>query len=128
MKRVFVACLALVLAGCATIQNPLGPADIYRTRTLYAATLELANGYREFCYARPYAVLMRDPIARPVCQKRRAVVRALQSADDKAFASIQTAEKFIVSNPELGVKSLDDAWTAVTAFRAIAASKSIPAK
>ena len=132
MRRYFilpVMLATLALAGCAggivstvtsSITNPVNQVDIYRAKNVYAATLELAVGYRNYCWARSYAALMADPIARPVCRGRRAVVRTMQSADTRAFAALDAADKFVRNNPTLNAASLiGAAWTAVTALATV---------
>jgi hypothetical protein len=132
--------LVITLGGCATIgnigekvlnlpagvlttsvSNPVAPVNIYQAKTVYAATLELANGYRDYCYAKPFAVLMADPVAKPVCKSRRKIVLAMQAADDKAFAAIKTADNFVRNNPTLDATSaIRAAIAAVTEFQNIA--------
>lgn len=102
----------------ASITSPIGPVDIYRVKTVYASALEIAVGYREYCWSKPYAVLMADPIAKPVCQSRRRNVRAMQAADIRADAAISTAENFIRNNPTVSAASaVSAAWAAVTDFQ-----------
>lgn len=129
-----VLLLTLALGGCAaeqksvlaggssitaTVANPVGPVDLYRAKNVYSATLKLAVSYREFCWSKPYAALVADPITRPVCQDRRKVVRAMQAADTKANAAIKTAENFVRRNPTLSAVSVvGAAWQAVTDFQA----------
>lgn len=134
MKRYLllpVLLITLVLPGCAgtnigelfsaattTITNPVSATNIYQVKNAYAATMELAVSYREFCYAKPYAALMADPAAKPVCQNRRKVIRAIQSAQPKAASAIRSAETFVRNNPTLNAASaISSAWSAVTAFR-----------
>jgi hypothetical protein len=142
MKRFLILCaVALTLGGCAslgsigehvlnlpagalttTIKNPVAPVNIYQAKVVYASTLEIANGYREYCYSKPYAALMADPAGR-VCQKRRAIVTAMQAADDKAFAALKTADTFVKNNPTLDASSaIHAAIAAVTNFQSIAAA------
>lgn len=138
-KFIIVVLTALTLSGCATlpgrlgeiaatltttIDNPLGERDIYRTKLAYAVALELAVEYRRYCWERPYAVLMADPVAKPVCERRRAVVRALQLARRNAGAAIVAAENFIRDNPTINAAGIvGAAWRAVEDFKA-----AIPAK
>jgi hypothetical protein len=61
----------------------------------------LAVEYRAYCWSKPYAVLMADPVSKPICQKRRAVVRAFQKARLNASAAIVAAQNFVASNPTL---------------------------
>lgn len=136
MKRIMLAvALALSLAGCghigdalklatASIENPISGVDIYRVKNTYAAALEIAAEYRRYCWSAPYKALMADAVARPLCQKRRAVVRRIDSADDKASAAISAAETFVANNPTISaVTVIGAAWDAVTAFKT-----SIPTK
>lgn len=143
MKRYLaILALTLTLGGCAslgsigervlnlpagvlttTINNPVAPVNIYQAKVVYASTLELVVGYREYCWSKPYAALMADPVARPVCQKRRQVVRAMQAADDKAFAALKTADNFVRSNPTLDASSaIRAAIAAVSDFQNVATS------
>lgn len=136
MKRLLLIpflALTLALASCAQIQkagnfvatatqtfvNPLGSTDIYRVQNVYAAGLTLAVEYRNYCWSKPYAVLMVDPIARPICQNRRPVVRAIQAAKGNAFNAIRVADNFIRANPTgNAVSYISAAWSAVQDFRA----------
>jgi hypothetical protein len=124
----------LALGGClqtfgevtravtTTIANPVGGKNIYQAKLVYASALEIAVKYREYCYSRPYASLMADPVAKPICQNRRPNVRALQSARWKASAAIRTADNFVRNNPTLNATSaIGAAWAAVTDFQSLAA-------
>lgn len=107
-----------ISAATSTIQNPVGSVDIYRAKNAYAATLELAVAYRTYCWSKPYAVLMADPIAAPACRNRRAVVRQIQSARPKVAAAIRTAENFVRNNPTINAGSAITAmWAAVNDFQ-----------
>jgi hypothetical protein len=109
-----------------TIDNPVGGKNIYQAKLVYASALEIAVKYREYCYSRPYAELMADPVAKPICQNRRPNVRALQSARWKASAAIRTADAFVRNNPTLNATSaIGAAWTAVTDFQNLAARATI---
>lgn len=111
----------LVKAATTTIANPVGQVDIYRVKNVYAAALEIAVKYRQFCWAKPYAEIMADPVARPVCRNRRQIVAALHSADRKAFAAITAAENFVRNNPTLNASAaINAAWAAVTDFQNLA--------
>lgn len=144
IRFVVFAALSLSLAGCAgtpvgdairvatsTIVNPAGPVNIYQVKQGYAAVLEIAAGYRDYCYPtnpfKSYKALMADPIAGPVCKSRRAVVRAIASSDTKASAAIARADAFIKNNPTINAVSvISEAWAAVQDFQS-AASKASPA-
>ena len=101
-----------------TITNPVSSVDIYRIKNVYAATLQGFIDYRAYCWGKPFAALMADPIAKPVCEHRRAVVRKVQQARPKVAASIKVADNFVRDNPSLSATSvLDAAWNAVNDFR-----------
>ena len=141
MKRYLaILAVALTLGGCAnlgglldsggvsvfkggtsitaTITNPATPVTIYQVKSVYATALDIANGYRDYCYARPYATLMQDQIAGPVCESRRSIVRALQTADDRASDAIAKADAFIRANPTISaVSAIGLAQQAVTDFK-----------
>lgn len=132
MKRFLILCaVALSLGGCAgtkvgdllqtvttTITNPVGVTDIYRVKNAYAAALELVVEYRRYCWSKPYAALMADPVSKPVCERRRAVVRVAQSARRNARGAINAAEIFVANNPTLNAATaIDAAWKAVTDFQ-----------
>jgi hypothetical protein len=133
-KIAAVLALAVMLSGCATqfgqragaivsavtttVNNPVGNTDIYRIKNAYAAALELAVQYRSYCWSAPYATLMADPVAKPVCQHRRAVVRAVQKGKANAHAAIVAAQNFVRDNPTLNAATaIGAAWTAVTDFQ-----------
>lgn len=134
MKRILllpVFLLSLALAGCAgtnvgdfltaatsTVTNPVSAVDIYRVKNVYAASLQIMVKYREFCWSKPYAALMADPVAKPTCQNRRAAVRVMQTAQIDAHNAISAAETFVRNNPTLNAATaISAAWTAVTAFQ-----------
>lgn len=138
MKRFLIACtLALSLGGCfldpngksvftggdsltASIQNPATPVNIYQVKSVYEKAVDIANSYRDYCYARSYKSLMADPIAGVACKSRRPIITKLQDADDKAFAAIQKAEDFIARNPKISAASVvREAWAAVTNFKGV---------
>lgn len=140
-KIVAVLSLALLLVGCAgtrttigfgdfvkavttTVDNPISGVDIYRVKNTYAAAGELVVEWRRYCWSAPYATLIKDPLARPVCSGRRETLRIIQSADNKAFAAIAAADRFVAENPTLNAASaISAAWQAVTTFQS-----AIPAK
>lgn len=136
MKRMLLLpaiLLSLALAGCAgtnvgtfvkaattTIVNPVDSVDIYRVKNVYAGTLELGKAWREYCWSKPYAALMADRIARPLCQNRRETLRRMQAHEPKAFRALITAENFVAANPTLNAASLiAAAWRAVTDFQKV---------
>lgn len=139
MKRLLIICaVALSLGGCAaldsggrsifaggtsltaSISNPATPVTIYQVKSVYATALDIANGYRDYCYARPYATLMQDQIAGPICKNRRPIITRLQSADNQAASAIARADDFIKRNPTVSaVTVIREAWAAVTNFQGV---------
>jgi hypothetical protein len=124
--------LALSLAGCGPaaklgdlvsavttpITNPVSTTDIYRVKNVYAATLELAVKYREYCWSKPYEALMADPVGSRLCQSRRQVVRSIQTAQVKAKVAINRADAFVRNNPTFtATTAISEAWTAVREFQ-----------
>lgn len=136
MKRLLIIPVllsGLLLGGClqtvsdgikavtTTIANPIGSTNIYQAKLVYASALEIAVKYRDYCWSKPYAVLMADPVSRPICQRRRPIVRSLQAADIKANAALTSAENFVRNNPTINATSaIQAAWTAVTDFQNLA--------
>lgn len=135
MRRIVaIIALTLSLGGCAslpgslgdavralttTISNPVDSTNIYQVENAYAAALTVAVEYRRYCWSAPYKTLMADPVSRPVCERRRAVVRAIQTARRNAGAALVAAQNFIAQNPTLNAGGLvRAAWQAVTDFQA----------
>jgi len=134
MKRIFlVPALFLALAACTngpnlgalinvattTVANPVDAVDIYRVKNVYAASLQGAVDWRSYCWSKPYAALMADPVGKIVCKGRRSTVRAIQMAQPKAASAIASAQNFVANNPTLNAASvISAAWSAVTAFQA----------
>lgn len=122
----FLVAASLTLAACGpqlralttTIENPIGPVDIWRVKNTYGATLVLAVEYREYCWSKPFAELMADPIAAPLCRSRRKVVRTFQNARYKASGAIIAADRFVRDNPTINAASaIGAAWKAVSDFK-----------
>jgi len=110
-KIALTLALALGLAACAPQPNPISGVTLYQVKNVYAIGLQLVVDYRNYCWARPYAVLMADPVAKPLCQNRRANVRAAQSAKVVAKKAVDTATA-------VGTGSyISAAWDAVNIFR-----------
>jgi hypothetical protein len=125
----------LLVAGCTTVDlgkvftgttNPVTSVDMYRVKNVYGATLELVIKWREYCgipagatkSTRSYASLMTDPIAKPVCQNRRATLRVIQSSQAKAGSAITYADNWVRANPTVSAASvIGPAWDAVTLFQ-----------
>lgn len=101
MRIFIVLALAIGIGGCASVPNPISTTNIYQAKNVYSATVKLAGDYRDYCWKRPYAVLLRDAVAGPACKNRRAVVRALVKADDVAFTALTDAETFVRDYPTL---------------------------
>lgn len=125
--------LALALGGCAGVEkvgqiaaaittnvtNPVSTTDVYRAKNVYAATLQLAADWRRYCWARPYAELMADPVAKPVCERRRAVLRKIQEVRPKVAVALRRAETFVRENPTLNAGTvLVAVWSALDEFKA----------
>lgn len=117
--------LALSVAGCAalqTVQNAYtaitSPKTIYDVKNAYAAGDTLVINYRKYCWSQSYATILADPIAKPICQNRRSVVRTAQSARLQASNAIAKAQTFIAQNPTLDASAvIAAAWNAVLAFK-----------
>lgn len=134
-----VAMVCTALAACGTtgtdlnallkvvttpIANPVSATNIYQLKNGYAATLQLAVDWRAYCYSKPYATIVADPIMNPVCVSRRAVVRKIQLAKAKAHSAIVDASDFVQQNPTLDASSVvNAAWSAMTNFE-----NAVPAK
>lgn len=142
MRRIGIAgvllAISLTLGGCAGTKlgdlwqkatadfaNPVDRTDIHRAELAYAAALELAVEYRRYCWSAPYATLMADPVARPICEKRRAAVRLMQRYRRIAGVALGEAQQFVANNPTLSAAGIvGAAWSAIDNFqRAIPAAK-----
>jgi hypothetical protein len=134
MRRLLLAAalaFTVALGGCAQVQkvmevatatvtNPVSQTDVYRAKTVYAATLQAVVEYRDYCWSKPYAVLMADPVAAPICQHRRKIVREAQRARPQVAAAIRVAENFVRDNPTLNASAAIAAmWKAVNDFKAL---------
>jgi hypothetical protein len=112
MKKIILAlALSLGLAACANVPNPISGVTLYQVKNVYAIGLQLVVDYRNYCWARPYAVLMADSVAKPLCQNRRANVRAAQKAKGVAKQAVDAATA--VNSGSL----ISAAWDAVNIFR-----------
>lgn len=108
----------------AQIANPITATNVYQVKNGYAAALQISADWRQYCFSMKYKVLMEDPIARPVCSKRRAVVRAIKTYGPVAGKAVQDAEAFVAQHPTLDASAvISVAMQAVAKFRAV-----IPAK
>lgn len=134
MRRVFlVPFLLLALTGCAkefdqlkqvvsiattTIANPVDSRDIYRAKNVYAATLQFASDWREYCWSKPYAVLIASTTDRLICENRRSRLRTIQLSKAKAASALSDAQIFVLNHPTLDATSVVTAmWSAVTNFK-----------
>lgn len=130
-KFLSILALSLFLTGCAGTQlgdliqtvttpiaNPVSAVDIYRVKNVYAASLQAAEDWRAFCWGKPYAALIADPVAKPICQHRRPWLRAIKLAKAKASSAIVDATTFVRDNPTLNASSvIAAAMSAVTNFK-----------
>ena len=128
LLRPLLLAAALALGACTTtgipgitsppIVNPITSVDMFRVKNVYAATLELAKKYRAYCYEKPYAEILADPIRKPVCKDRRTVIRNIQKYQPIAGTAVRKADDFVKNNPTIsaaGVIGL--AWDAVVDFQ-----------
>jgi hypothetical protein len=108
----------------AQIANPISAANVYQVKNGYAAALQIAADWRQYCFSMKYKVIMADPIARPICSSRRTVVRSLRTYGPVAGRAVQDAETFVAQHPTLDASTvISVAMQAVAKFRAV-----IPAK
>lgn len=126
IRNVILAVALIGLGGCAgtlqTVQNAYsavtGTKTIYDVKNAYAAGDTLAINYRKYCWSMPYSAILADPIAKPVCQNRRSVVRAAQSARQQAANALTKAQAFIAQNPTLDASAvISAAWSAAVTFQ-----------
>lgn len=125
--------LSLAVAGCGTtgtnlsnllsvvttpVANPVTAVNLYQLKNGYAAALQLAADWRTYCYSKPYAQLLLDPVAKPICQNRRATVRTIQSVKATASAAVVDATNFVTANPTLDASTvINYAFKAITNFQ-----------
>lgn len=128
---------SLALGGCQTvpfgdiisianaqIANPITATNVYQVKNGYAASLQIAADWRQYCFSMKYRTIMADPIAKPVCSSRRSVVRAIRTYGPVAGKAVQDAETFVAQHPTLDASAvISVAMQAVAKFRAV-----IPAK
>jgi hypothetical protein len=129
---VIVCVGALALGSCApgsqldkigtalttSIANPVSDTNIYQVQNSYALALQLLAEYRRYCWSKPYSAILADSVAKPVCEKRRAVVRFAIKARKDARAALDAAELFIANNPTLNAATaVQAAWLAVNNFQ-----------
>lgn len=114
MKRALLIPMLLVagltLGGCgirdavgtvtATVTNPVKDSGLIQVEGAYSVALAISVSYRRYCYSKPLAELPAT-----YCGNRRDIVRAMQTADSKAFAAITSARNFVRNNPTLSAVS-----------------------
>ena len=125
-------CVAVVIVACGStgsVQNPITSVDMYRVKLAYAASLQLADDYRTYCWTKTYRQILADPVMKPVCQNRRTVVRGIQKYQPIAGTAVRKADDFVAKNPVIDASSVIQlAWTAVTNFQNILPARSaVPA-
>lgn len=105
--------------GTATIVSPVDSGNIFQIKAAYNVALNAANQWRDTCWSKPYAELMKSAITRTLCSNRRQVLRAIQQNEPKAFAAITAASTFVTNNPTLNASTLiSAAWTAFQTYQA----------
>lgn len=113
--RKLVLALPLILAGCASINNPLTLNELGGMESAYGLALSAAVAYRSLPLCHTGTVAS----ATNVCAQRSIVVK-LQQASRTATLSIHAARDFVVNNPTV------DATVAIaTAQRALAGLQAI---
>ena len=117
MKKLWL-CLVLVLAGCASIQNPLNITRLADIESAYGIVLAAANAYRTVYTINP-CTRSHPESATNYCA-RRSVVILLQGADRKAQIALRSARIFVANNPTLDAGSvIGVAQLAIDAMRQI---------
>jgi hypothetical protein len=137
MRRINIAAalvaVSLALSGCAgtrvgeviqfataSVANPVTSTNIYQAENAYAAALTLADEWRTYCWARPYRVLLADPIAKQVCWRRRPVLRNILNYGPKARTALAQAKAFVRDHPTLDASlMIRAAIAAVAKFREV---------
>lgn len=132
--RAIALSLTLTLGGCltldelgsafrfatASVANPVSANNIYQARNTYTAVLTVADEWRTYCYSAPYKVLMADPVGKPLCSRRRAVLRQILFYGPKAGTALDQAEAFVANHPTLDASLvIRTAIDAVAKFRAV---------
>jgi ABC-type uncharacterized transport system substrate-binding protein len=122
MKKLLIAALLAVgLAGCATIQNPVNTTRLATVESTYGVALSIAVAYRNL----PLCKTGTTPSLQNICAKRSVIVR-LQSADRDAQIALASARSFVKNNPTLSATSvIGIAQNAVAAFQAIEQNEGI---
>lgn len=119
MRKILLALLCLVVAGCASIQNPLNITRLAQVESAYGLALSAASGYRAL-YEINRCTVSRPESATNICA-RRSVVLKLQAADLKAQAALKFASEFTHNNPTIDASSMiGAASSAVAAFKLVA--------
>lgn len=138
MRRINLAAVLVAvsvsLGGCMTLDeigaafrfstasaaNPVSVVNIYQARNAYGAILTVADEWRTYCYSASYKVLMDNPVSRPVCSRRRAVLRNILKYGPKASQLLDQAEAFVRDHPTLDASLvISAAVDAIAKFRAV---------
>ncbi len=116
MKRLLLSiALALSLAACASINNPVSRTTIVTAESAYGVALSAAVAYRKLCADKV--------IARATCAP---VVTKLQNADRKVQVALSNLRLFVKNNPTVDAVSLITAVKdAVDDFQAIASANGV---
>lgn len=130
MRKLFVLPLmlaALAVSGCADksifqggaslvapIKNPVGRKELAAAWNTYGLVLAGARGYKRSC------------AAGTIADSCEAVVVQLQGYDNKAYAALDAAGKFVKANPNISAASaVGAAQQAVADFKSIAITNGV---
>lgn len=104
MKRIAVV-LLLLLANCATYNNPINTSELATAESTYGVALSIAVAYHNSCAQK---------LIPKTC---RAIVAKLQAADRKAQVLLVRARTFVKDNPTVSaITIIAAARDAVDAF------------
>lgn len=129
MKRLLLPLLmSLALAACVTvnpneksvlqggtsvtasISNPVGARELALVEQGYLLAGNAVKGFAAYCYPA-------SGIRPPGCAQRGPIMRAIKSADRKAYAAIVAARAFVRNNPNVSaVSAVGAARSAVNDF------------
>ena len=114
MKRIAILVLALSLAACATIQNPVSQGRVDALNASWGAVLAIAAGYHDACAqrlippdCRPIVVKMQQaaiPVQAAVRRARLFAKNPTTSTVDLVQAASDAVNDFKVLQMQLGVK------------------------
>lgn len=115
MRKFFIACSMLALAGCASISNPVSTTEVYNLEASYGVLSSAAKAYLLL----PACPTGTNFSIQNICHLRSAS-GPIASADVKARAALTLAEKFVRDNPTISAASaISAAQAAVAAFQTI---------